>query len=75
MTIPLPIDSGIREVRFEEGECRLIVAGILVLRCLRCGHVWIPNKQGQGVEPDICGSQRCKSHWWDQPRKLKRRTA
>lgn len=37
---------------------------ILGFRCLRCFHVWAPNKGT--VYPKACG--RCKSPLWDKPR-------
>lgn len=36
------------------------------LKCLRCGHEWIPRK----TEIRICPS--CKSAWWDKPKQVRR---
>ncbi len=35
-------------------------------RCDRCGHAWVPRRKAQ---PIIC--PRCKSPYWNKPRKLK----
>ena len=35
-------------------------------RCERCGHEWLPTKQGQ-PEPKVC--PKCKSPYWDTPRR------
>jgi len=36
------------------------------LTCLRCGHNWTPQKNPY---PDRCGSNRCRTPYWDRPRK------
>ena len=33
-----------------------------VLKCLRCGHSWVPRK----TEVRMC--PKCKSAWWDKPK-------
>ena len=33
------------------------------LKCLRCGHEWIPNRP---VEPKVC--PKCKSPYWNKPK-------
>ena len=35
-------------------------------KCERCGHKWIPRKKEY---PTIC--PKCKSPYWDKPRKKK----
>jgi len=42
---------------------------VLVYSCTRCGHEWIPRDKKN--EPRMC--PKCKSAYWDRPRKLKRR--
>jgi len=37
------------------------------LKCLRCGHTWIPRQEDVRICP------RCKSALWDKPREEKRR--
>jgi DNA-directed RNA polymerase subunit RPC12/RpoP len=34
-------------------------------RCLRCGHEWLPRQE---QEPRCC--PKCKSPYWDRPRKV-----
>jgi len=34
------------------------------LRCLRCGHAWIPRTESK---PALC--PKCKSPYWNRPRK------
>jgi DNA-directed RNA polymerase subunit RPC12/RpoP len=34
------------------------------LKCLRCGHEWIPQKPGH--RPHLC--PKCRSYLWDTPR-------
>ena len=36
-------------------------------KCERCGHEWIPNDIK--VEPTVC--PKCKSPYWNKPRKRK----
>jgi predicted Zn-ribbon and HTH transcriptional regulator len=38
-------------------------------RCERCEHEWIPRQKGE--EPTVC--PRCKSPYWNRPRRAKRR--
>jgi hypothetical protein len=40
---------------------------VKILRCLRCGHKWIPRKT-VGL-PIICPSPDCRSPYWQVPRK------
>ena len=35
------------------------------LQCLRCNHIWIPKKEIIVICP------KCKSPYWDRPRKNK----
>jgi len=35
-------------------------------QCERCGHEWIPHKNG---EPRVC--PKCKSPYWNKPRQEK----
>ncbi len=39
-------------------------------RCERCGHDWLPREQEQ--EPRVC--PKCKSPYWNQPRRALRQT-
>lgn len=42
------------------------------LTCLRCGHTWIPRMcgaDGEVLRPATCANQRCRSPWWDKPRR------
>jgi len=34
-----------------------------LLTCLRCGHIWLSNKE----KPKVCA--RCRNPYWDIPRK------
>ena len=34
---------------------------ILTLKCLRCGHEWIPNRP---IEPKVC--PKCNSPYWNK---------
>lgn len=34
------------------------------LKCLRCNHVWVPNRP---VEPKVC--PKCNSPYWNRPRR------
>lgn len=40
---------------------------IPLLKCLRCGHEWLPR---QNKRPMIC--PKCKSAYWDQPKRAKK---
>ena len=35
------------------------------LRCLRCGHVWVPR---QSQPPVKCASRPCGSPYWNRPK-------
>lgn len=37
-------------------------------KCLRCGHEWIPRKEDA---PKNCPNPKCKSPYWNKPRKNK----
>lgn len=39
------------------------------LKCLRCGHEWIPHKPG--YRPQLC--PKCRSYLWDRPRIRRRK--
>jgi len=38
-------------------------------QCERCGHKWIPR--GSDEEPAVC--PKCKSPYWNKPRKRKKK--
>ena len=40
----------------------------LGFKCGRCQHQWVPRKGTKG-EPRVC--PKCKSPYWNKPRKLK----
>lgn len=41
---------------------------VMGYRCERCGHEWIPRNGGNLTpEPRVC--PKCKSPWWNSPRK------
>jgi hypothetical protein len=37
-------------------------------RCERCGHEWVP-RGAVDVEPKVCPNLKCKSPYWNKPRK------
>ncbi len=39
------------------------------LKCLRCGHEWIPRSDGP---PRNCPNKKCNSPYWDRERKVAR---
>jgi len=41
-------------------------------RCNRCGHEWKPRQSTEG-EPKVC--PKCKSPYWNKPRKYKRKVS
>jgi predicted Zn-ribbon and HTH transcriptional regulator len=41
---------------------RVTLQGFL---CERCGHKWVPREEG---DPRVC--PKCKSPYWNSPRKL-----
>lgn len=41
---------------------------VMGFRCERCGHEWIP-RGGVDVEPKVCPNLKCKSPYWNKPRK------
>lgn len=44
---------------------------VVAYRCERCGHEWIPRKQPESEAdyPTVC--PKCKSPYWNKPRKTK----
>lgn len=40
---------------------------VIQYTCERCGHEWIPREMD--VEPKVC--PKCKSPYWDTPKKKK----
>jgi hypothetical protein len=40
-------------------------------RCERCKHEWVPREKSQ--EPRVC--PKCKSPYWNRPRKARKRKA
>ena len=36
-------------------------------RCKRCRHVWVPRDPNH--PPKVCPNKKCKSAYWDVPRK------
>lgn len=47
------------------GEVKIIRDGF---SCERCGYKWVPKKKSH---PRVC--PKCKSAWWDVPKKIKKR--
>lgn len=48
---------------------------ITVFQCDRCGHEWIPRNaldKGDSPLPVVCG--KCKSPYWNRPRKTAKPT-
>ena len=41
---------------------------VMGFRCERCGHEWIP-RGGIENEPKTCPNLKCKSPYWNKPRK------
>ena len=50
--------------RYSNGMSRPIE--LPTLRCLRCNHIWVPNRP---VEPKVC--PKCNSPYWNKPRRQK----
>lgn len=50
------------------GEVNITVKGY---KCERCNYQWIPRKAAE--HPKVC--PRCKSPYWDKPRKAKTKKA
>ena len=44
----------------------------MILRCERCGYEWEVSPDPEMELPDQCASIRCKSNYWDMPRKINR---
>jgi len=40
------------------------------LKCLRCGYTWFPRKP---EPPQACANPKCRSPYWNKPRKNKRK--
>lgn len=36
-------------------------------KCERCGHQWVPRNQNKKEDPRVC--PKCKSPYWNKPRK------
>jgi len=36
--------------------------------CERCGHKWIQRELGSD-QPKVCPNRKCKSPYWDRPRR------
>jgi hypothetical protein len=36
-------------------------------QCERCGYEWLPREEG--VEPAVCPNPKCKSPYWNRPRR------
>ncbi len=47
-------------------EAMRTLAGPATHTCLRCGHTWRPRTDQR---PAVCPSLKCKSPYWDRPRK------
>src|ERR1051326_903179 len=41
---------------------------VMGFRCERCGHEWVP-RGGTESEPLVCPNPKCKSRYWNRPRK------
>lgn len=37
--------------------------------CLRCGYEWYPHSE---EKPRSCANQKCRSIYWDKPRRVKK---
>ena len=37
--------------------------------CERCSHVWLP-KRPDSVMPKTCANAKCRSPYWDTPRRV-----
>jgi predicted Zn-ribbon and HTH transcriptional regulator len=48
---------------------RVIVEGH---KCERCGHIWIPRKYDAGKKKDPIICPKCKSPYWNMPRRVKK---
>jgi len=42
-----------------------------ILKCTRCGHTWRPR--GEEL-PTVCPNPKCKSPYWNKPRKRKKKS-
>ncbi len=45
-----------------------VMISMMGYRCERCGHEWVP-RESSASEPRVC--PKCKSPYWDRPRKQK----
>jgi DNA-directed RNA polymerase subunit RPC12/RpoP len=41
-------------------------------KCERCGHIWIPRKYDAGKKKDPIICPKCKSPYWNMPRRVKK---
>lgn len=59
-------DSVIKSNKEENPMGNILIQGY---RCERCDHRWAPrkNENGDYERPRVC--PRCKSAWWDVPKK------
>lgn len=45
----------------------------LTLFCHRCGHIWV--RRNLDRLPATCPNQKCKSPYWNRPRRAKKEEA
>lgn len=45
------------------------VPSIQLCTCTRCGFRWFPRNQDK---PRTCANQKCRSPYWDKPRRQKK---
>ena len=64
----LPIEIVHAADVIDMGEVNITVKGY---KCERCNYQWIPRKAAE--HPKVC--PRCKSPYWDKPRKAKTKKA
>lgn len=41
---------------------------LVILKCLRCGWEW-PRVRGATKDPETCANPKCRSPYWQTPRK------
>ena len=39
--------------------------------CERCGYKWFSKPTTEKVTPTVCANPKCKSPYWNTPRKVK----
>jgi len=49
--------------RMSQRDIQITISG---WRCLRCGHEWVPRSKDK---PRSCANPKCRSVYWDRPRK------